>query len=235
MDKITKLSIVIPVYNEEKTIGKIIDRVNNVDLGNIKKEIIVVDDGSKDNTVRILEDKLEKEKSFKLLKHKINQGKGCALRTGFAEVTGDVVVVQDGDMEYEPNDFKKMIEKISEPGVKVVYGSRRIEPKNKQYSGLSFYAGGLILTYMANILYGTKITDEPTCYKMIEKKLLDKLDIKAKRFEFCPEVTAKVAMKGEKIHEVPIFYNPRHADEGKKIKMGDFWEAVWVLINERFK
>jgi hypothetical protein len=127
-----------------------------------------------------------------------------------------------------------MIAKMHENGVRVVYGSRRIEPKNKQYSGLSFYAGGLILTYLANILYGCQITDEPTCYKMIDKKLLDELKIKAKRFEYCPEVTAKIAKRGIKIYEVPILYNPRHADQGKKIKMKDFFEAAWTLIRLRF-
>lgn len=233
MNKISKLSIVIPVYNEENTISKLIDRVNKVDLGKVLKEIIVVDDGSSDGTVAVLEAKLKQDHNFVLLKHKVNQGKGCALRTGFAKATGEIVVVQDGDMEYEPNDFKKMVVKMLEPNVQVVYGSRRIEPSNKQYSGLSFYAGGLFLTHLANILYGTNITDEPTCYKMLDRKLLNSLDIQAKRFEFCPEVTAKVARKGIKIYEVPIFYHPRHVNEGKKIKLKDFFEAVAMLVKLR--
>ncbi len=234
MENIKKLSIVIPVFNEEKTIEKLIKRVMGVDLGKIDKEIIVVDDGSSDGTSKILNEVVKKNKSLKLLIHKTNLGKGWALRTGFSKASGDVVVVQDGDMEYEPNDFKKMLDKMEEKGVRVVYGSRRIEPKNKQYSGLGFYAGGLFLTYMANILYGCRITDEPTCYKMIDKKLLDNLDIKAKRFEFCPEVTAKICKKGEKIYEVPILYNPRHVNQGKKIKLKDFFEAVWTLLKLRF-
>lgn len=234
MENIKKLSIVIPVFNEEKTIEKLIKRVIGVDLGKIDKEIIVVDDGSSDRTSKILNEVVKKNKSLKLLTHKTNLGKGWALRTGFSKASGDVVVVQDGDMEYEPNDFKKMLDKMDEKGVRVVYGSRRIEPKNKQYSGLGFYAGGLFLTYMANILYGCRITDEPTCYKMIDKKLLDNLDVKAKRFEFCPEVTAKICKKGEKIYEVPILYNPRHVNQGKKIKLKDFFEAVWTLLKLKF-
>ena len=234
MKNIKKLSIVIPVFNEERTIEKLIERVAEVDLGKIDKEIIVVDDGSTDGTGKILSGIIKKNKSLILLKHKKNLGKGCALRTGFKKVSGEVVVIQDGDMEYDPNDFKKMITKMQEKGVKVVYGSRRIEPKNKQYSGLGFYAGGLFLTHMANFLYGCQITDEPTCYKMIDKKLLDDLKIEAKRFEFCPEVTAKICKKGEKIYEVPILYNPRHIDQGKKIKLKDFFEAVWVLFKLRF-
>ena len=234
MENIKKLSIVIPVFNEEKTIEKLIERVIKVDLGKIDKEIIIVDDGSVDGTSKILNEIIKKNKNLILLKHKKNLGKGWALRTGFRKVSGQVVVIQDGDMEYDPNDFKKMITKMQEKGVRVVYGSRRIEPKNKQYSGLGFYAGGLFLTHMANILYGCQITDEPTCYKMIDKKLLDDLKIEAKRFEFCPEVTAKICKKGEKIYEVPILYNPRHSDQGKKIKLKDFFEAVWVLLKLRF-
>lgn len=235
MRKITKLSVVIPVFNEVETIEKIIDRVNRVDLGKIEKEIIVVDDGSTDGTGKVLEKKLKKDKNFISLKHQKNSGKGCALRTGFAKATGEVVVIQDGDVEYDPNDFKKMIDKMSEEGVRVVYGSRRLEPRNKNYSGLSFYVGGLMLTYLANILYGCRITDEPTCYKMIDKSLLDELKIEAKRFEFCPEVTAKVAKRGERIYEVPIIYRPRHVDEGKKIKLKDFFEAVRSLIREKLR
>ena len=234
MKNIKKLSIVIPVFNEEKTIEKLIERVAGVDLGKIDKEIIIIDDGSTDGTSKILSKITKKNKRLILLKHKKNLGKGWALRTGFKKVSGEVVVIQDGDMEYDPNDFKKMITKMGEKGVRVVYGSRRIEPKNKQYSGLGFYAGGLFLTHMANFLYGCHITDEPTCYKMIDKKLLGDLKIEAKRFEFCPEVTAKICKKGEKIYEVPILYNPRHIDQGKKIKLKDFFEAVWVLFKLRF-
>lgn len=228
-----KLSIVVPVYNEEKTVRKILKKVYDVDFGKIKLEVIVVNDGSKDSSLNVLSD-LKNRFPIKIISYKKNRGKSCALREGFKHVTGDVVTIQDGDMEYEPNDFVKMLEKMSENGVQVVYGSRRLNKENVQYSGLSFYAGGLLLTYMANILYGGRITDEPTCYKMFENKLLKGIKLESKRFEFCPEVTAKVLRKGIKIYEVPISYHPRNISQGKKIKLKDFFEAVWTLVKYRF-
>lgn len=236
MNKINKLSIIIPVFNEAKTIEKIVRRVMAVDLGKIEKEIIIIDDGSTDGTKEVLSKlkmKYQKQNIY-FLQHKKNRGKSRALRTGFAKASGDVVVVQDGDMEYDPNDFRKMLAKMFTSGVRVVYGSRRLEKTNKQYSGMGFYVGGLLLTYMANLLYGCRITDEPTCYKMIERKLLNSLKISSTRFEFCPELTAKVARRGINIYEVPISYNPRHVDQGKKIKLNDFFEAAWTLMRLRF-
>jgi len=233
VEKIKKLSIVIPVFNEEKTVGKILDKVFAVDFGKIKLEVIVVNDGSTDKTLAILKS-LKKKYPIKLITYKNNQGKSSALIVGFGSVTGDVVTVQDGDLEYNPSDFVKMLKKISQDNILVVYGSRRLNKENVQYSGISFYAGGMLLTILANILYGSNITDEPTCYKMFDAKLLNSLDLKSKRFEFCPEVTAKVLKKGVKIYEVPINYRPRHVDQGKKIKLHDFFEAVWTLIKYRF-
>jgi glycosyltransferase involved in cell wall biosynthesis len=233
MKNIRKLSIVVPVYNEEKTIGKMLRRIYEVDFGKTKLEVIVVNDGSSDNSLGVLE-KLKKLYPIRIISYKNNRGKSCALREGFKEVTGEVVTIQDGDLEYEPKDFVKMLKKISRDGVQVVYGSRRLNKKNVQYSGLSFYAGGLLLTYMANVLYGGHITDEPTCYKMFESKLLKGIKIESKRFEFCPEVTAKVLRKGIEIYEVPISYHPRDISQGKKIKLKDFFEAVWTLVKYRF-
>jgi len=224
---------VIPVYNEEKTIGKMLKKIYEVDFGKIKLEIIVVNDGSKDGSLKVLSD-LKNEFPIKIISYAKNRGKSCALRKGFKHVTGDVVTIQDGDMEYEPKDFVKMLAKMSENGVQVVYGSRRLNKENVQYSGLSFYAGGLLLTYMANIFYGGHITDEPTCYKMFESKLLKGIKLESKRFEFCPEITAKVLRKGVKIYEVPISYHPRNTSQGKKIKLTDFFEAVWTLVKYRF-
>ncbi len=235
MKTIKKLSIVVPVFNEEKTIEKILKRVWDIDLGKINKQIIVVNDGSKDNTLNILKElkRLGKIK-FRLINHKKNRGKSMALRTGFKYVTGDVVVIQDGDMEYDPNDFVKMLIKMGKDEVSVVYGSRILGKRKVNYSGFSFYMGGWVLTQMVNILYGGQITDEPTCYKMFETKLLKSIPLKSKRFEFCPEVTAKILKRGIKIYEVPISYNPRKVTEGKKINIRDFMEAVWVLIKLRF-
>lgn len=233
MKKIEKLSIIIPVYNEEKTVAKILKKVYDVDFGKIALEVIVVNDGSKDNTLVELK-KLEKKYPIKIVTYSKNRGKSCALIAGFKEITGDVATIQDGDLEYDPNDFVKMVKKMLEPNVRVVYGSRRLNKENVQYSGLSFYMGGLSLTYMTNILYGGHITDEPTCYKMFESKLLKSIKLESKRFEFCPEVTAKVLRQGIKIYEVPISYFPRNAAQGKKIGLNDFFEAAWALVKYRF-
>lgn len=233
MKSLKKLSIVVPVYNEEKTVALILKKIFEVDFGKTGLEVIVVNDGSKDKTLEILE-KLKKKYPIKLVTYKDNRGKSSALREGFGYVTGDVVTVQDGDLEYSPRDFNKMLKKMLEDDVLVVYGSRRLDKTNVQYSGLSFFMGGLILTYIVNILYGSNITDEPTCYKMFESKLLKSIKLESKRFEFCPEVTAKVLKRGVKIYEVPISYHPRNVVEGKKIKLMDFFEAVWVLIKYRF-
>ncbi|MDO8611167.1 MAG: glycosyltransferase family 2 protein [bacterium] len=233
MDNINKISIVIPVFNEEKTVTKILAKVFAVDFGKVKLEVIVVNDGSTDNTLKVLNE-LKRKYPIKLITYSKNIGKSSALRIGFKHVTGDIVTVQDGDLEYNPADFVKMLNKMKENDVSVVYGSRRLNKANVQYSGLSFYAGGLFLTYMANILYGGSITDEPTCYKMFDTKLLNGLDLKSKRFEFCPEITAKVLKQGINIYEVPIHYHPRHASDGKKIKLHDFFEAVWTLFKYRF-
>ncbi len=233
VQNICKLSIVIPVFNEEKTIEIILDKVFKVDFGKVKLEVVVVNDGSTDNTLRVLH-KLEKNYPIRVITYKSNKGKSSALITGFKYVTGDVVTVQDGDLEYNPNDFVTMLKKMLERDVLVVYGSRRLNKTNVQYSGLSFYAGGLLLTYMANILYGGKITDEPTCYKMFQTKLLKSVNLQSKHFEFCPEVTAKVLKRGINIYEVPISYHPRHTSQGKKIKLSDFFEAVWTLLKYRF-
>ncbi|MFA6518502.1 MAG: glycosyltransferase family 2 protein [Candidatus Shapirobacteria bacterium] len=234
MKSIKRLSIVIPVYNEENTIEKIIKRVADVDLGEIKKEIIVVNDGSTDGTGDKL-GKIIKSKKLPivLVNHLKNQGKSMALRTGFKKMTGDVAVVQDGDLEYDPNDFKTMLAKMMENKVRVVYGSRQLGGRKNHYSGIGFYLGGQVLTLLTNLLYGGNITDEPTCYKMFETKLLKSIKLESKRFEFCPEVTAKILKSGEKIYEVPISYNPRNKQQGKKIKLKDFWEAVWMLVKNK--
>jgi len=225
-----KLSIIIPVYNEEKTIATLIKKVKAVNLKNIEKEIIVVNDCSKDRTLEIL----KKIKGIKVMNHKKNMGKGYAIRTGIKFTTGDIIIIQDADLEYEPNDYEKLIKPIINGKAKVVYGSRRLHKKNIQYSGFSFYVGGLTLTWLANILYNIRITDEPTCYKVFRSDVLKNMKLTCKRFEFCPEVTAKVAKKGIKILEIPINYYPRTVKEGKKIKTKDWFEAVWTLLKFRF-
>lgn len=223
-----KLTIVIPCYNEEKTILEIFRRVEAAELG-VTKEIVVVDDGSKDQTPEILKT-LERATVILLPE---NRGKGAALRAGFAAATGDYVVVQDADLEYDPADLKLLVAKARE-GHKVVYGSRRLGRGRNPMAGLSYYAGGVLLSWLTNVLYGTRITDEPTCYKMFERKLLLGLPLTCTGFEFCPEVTAQVARRGEKIVEVPIGYQPRSRHEGKKINWRDGLIAIWTLVKNRF-
>ncbi len=225
------LSILIPVYNEEKSIKKLIDLVKKADIGNVKKEIIVVDDGSSDSTFKVLKG----VKGIKLVGHKKNSGKGAAIRTAIKHATGDIIIIQDADLEYDPNDYKKLIKPIIDGKAKVVYGSRRLKKENKKHSGFSFYLGGTGLTLITNILYpSAHITDEPTCYKVFKADILKNMKLRCKRFEFCPEVTAKVVKKRIKIYEVPISYYPRSAKEGKKIKWQDGVEAVLTLLRYRF-
>ena len=224
-----KLSVIIPVYNEEKTINKVIDTVKNVKLKGIEKEIVVVDDGSKDRTY----ENIKNRKDAKLLRHAKNQGKGAAIRTGIKYATGDIIIIQDADLEYDPNEYSVLLQPIIDGKAQVVYGSRNLG-RRVPSSGISYYLGGHALTLLSNILYGTRITDEPTCYKVFRAEVIKGINLKCKRFEFCPEVTAKVAKKGIKIYEVPISYHPRTKNEGKKIKWRDGFEAVWALLKYRF-
>ncbi|MBU2219908.1 glycosyltransferase family 2 protein [Patescibacteria group bacterium] len=230
-----KLSIIIPVFNEKNTVAEILKRIEAADLG-VDKEIIIVDDFSTDGTREILK---SYEKKYRVLYHEKNQGKGRALRSGFTQASGDWAVVQDADLEYDPNDFKIMLEKARETGAAVIYGSRLFDRKyhyfEGRYSGHIYALGGIFLTWLTNFLYGTKITDEPTCYKMIKMNLLKSIDLECERFEFCPEITAKIAKRGIKIEEVPINYYPRHKNEGKKINWKDGIEAIWTLLKYKFK
>lgn len=226
-----KLSILIPVYNENKTTKQLIDLVRKVNIGKVDKEIVVVDDGSTDNTFEVL----RQIKGIKLIKHKKNQGKGAAIRTAIKHATGDIILIQDADLEYDPNEYKSLIDPIINGRAKVVYGSRRLKKDNKKYSGVSFYMGGIFLTFITNILYpSAHITDEPTCYKVFKADIIKNMNLRCKRFEFCPEVTAKVIKKGIKIMEIPISYYPRSVEEGKKINWRDGIEAIWVLFKYRF-
>lgn len=229
-----KLSIIIPVYNEKATIKDIIDKVRSVDLGQIEKEIIIVDDCSIDGTREIL-DTFNYADCAIIYRDK-NEGKGAALRSGFNAASGDWIVIQDADMEYDPNDLKLLLLKARDADVQVVYGSRRLNRNyfKDRHSGFIFALGGVFITWLTNLLYKTDITDEPTCYKMFKSDLLGKIDLKCRRFEFCPEFTAKIAKAGIKIHEVPINYFPRHKNEGKKINWRDGLEAIWTLLKYRF-
>lgn len=222
-----KLSVIIPVYNEKKTILKILEKVLKVP---VEKEVIIVDDGSNDGTTEILKE--IKDERVKVIFKEKNEGKGAAIREGLKYMTGDVFVVQDADLEYDPMDWIKMLKLMEEKNASVVFGSRILGKSKK--SSFVFYLGGRILSMLANFLYNAQITDEPTCYKMIKRDVINSINLKCKRFEFCPEITAKVRKLGYKIYEVPISYNPRTIKEGKKIRWKDGLIAIWTLIKYRF-
>ena len=212
-----------------RTIEEILRRVRAVDIA---KEVIIVDDGSTDGTREFLRS-VEREDGFKVIFHARNKGKGAAIRTAIPNVTGDIVIIQDADLEYDPRDYPRIIAPIVEGRTGVVYGSRH--PGFRNYVPFTrFGAAGLILTVMTNVLYGARITDEPTCYKAFRADVLKGLPLKCERFEFCPEVTAKLRKRGHRIHEVPISFRARSVKEGKKIGWKDGIEAVLVLIKYRF-
>ena len=225
------LSIIIPCYNERETIKEILNRIEKSNLTDgVQKEIIIVDDYSTDGTREILESTAEK---YKIVYHQKNQGKGVAIRTGLNYVSGDYVIIQDADLEYDPNDYQKLLDCALKNKARVVYGSRNLN-SNRKNSSYLFYLGGISLTKLANILYRIKITDEATCYKMFRTEIIKNIPLKCKRFEFCPEITAKIAKRGIQIYEEPINYEPRSKKQGKKIKVQDGIEAAWALIKYRF-
>lgn len=224
------LSVIIPAYNEAATLEEIIRRVRTTGLAG---EIIVVDDGSSDGSAAILarlQDDGQPE--LRLLRHSHNQGKGAAVRTGLAAVTGDLVLVQDADLEYDPADYQSLLAPFADPGVQAVYGSRNLR-RNPQ-SSFAFYWGGRLLSWITNRLYGSRITDEATGYKVIRTALLRDLGLREDGFEFCPEVTGKLIRRGVQIHEVPISYRPRSWSDGKKIRWHDGLTAIWALIKYRW-
>lgn len=221
-----KLSVLIPCFNERNTIQEIVRRVKAIPLD---VEIIIVDDGSTDGTRALLEDL--KNDHCTILFHDRNRGKGTAIRTALPAATGDLVVVQDADLEYDPQDLLRLVEPFRDKGAAVVYGSRNLLGNARSYS--TFYWGGRVVSWVTTLLYWCHITDEPTCYKMFRTDLLKSLDLKCEGFEFCPEVTAKVLRLGHRIVEVPISYSPRNFAGGKKIRWTDGFQAIWVLIRYR--
>jgi len=231
-----KLSIIIPLYNEEKTIEEVLAAVSKAKVQAVK-EIIIIDDGSTDASARKVKKFIARHKKKGpeyLLISKPNGGKGSAVKAGIKRATGDIVLIQDADMEYDPNEYQILIDPIVQKKCKVVYGSRTLRKGNK-YSMLSFYLGGRLVTLVTNLLYFSRLTDEPTCYKVFAQEVISTLTIKGDKFEWEPEVTAKILKKGIKIYEVPISYFPRQKKEGKKINWRDGLHAIYTLFYWRFK
>ena len=222
------LSVVMPCYNERSTIEEIVRRVLAVPL---RVELIVVDDGSKDGTREILS-KLAEELKFKLFFQTQNGGKGAALRRGFQEVTGDLVVIQDADLEYSPEEFPQLIELICQGRADVVYGSRFLG-RHRVFM-FTHYAGNRFLTLVTNVLYNTMLSDMETCYKVMRTEVLRSMTLDANGFGIEPELTAKIFKRGYRVYEVPITYDGRGYDEGKKITWLDGFVALWVLLKFRF-
>lgn len=220
--------MIIPVYNEKNTIEEIIKRVVAV---NLEKEIIVVDDGSTDGTRQILE-KISASFPIKVFFHQKNQGKGASVRTALKHVSGDYVIIQDADLEYDPEDYYKMLKPILKGKAEVVYGSRFTGERLNML--FWHYLGNRFLSLVTNILYNTTLSDMETCYKLFRADIIKKLDLKARGFEFEPEVTAKILRQGIKIYEVPISYTGRDFSEGKKIRWTAGFEALWTLLKYRF-
>jgi len=227
-----KLTIIIPVYNEEKTILEVIEKVKEAEALNLKKEIIVVDDFSKDSTKEMLL-KL-KDGAVKIFFHDKNKGKGAAIRTGLKHATGDIILIQDADLEYSPKEYPKLLRPIIQDEAKVVYGSR-LEAIRKNLDNMYklHYFGNVFLSVMTNALYGSKITDMETGYKVFRKEVVQDMKLRARRFDFEPEITAKILKKGCRIKEIPIDFMGRNFKEGKKITWKDGIKALYYLIKYR--
>lgn len=232
MGKTKKLSIVVPCYNEKATIREIFQEVMGVDLGSTKKEIIVVDDGSKDGTRDILTKLAAENKTIKLLFQEVNQGKGAALKRGILESTGDVVVIQDADLEYDPQEYKRLLYPIERGQADVVYGSRFIGGEPHRIIYYRNQVANKFLTMLSNIFTGLNLTDMETCYKMMRGDLARELakELKAHRFGFEPEITARVAKSKAAVYEIGISYYGRSKEEGKKIGYKDGLRAIWEII-----
>jgi glycosyltransferase involved in cell wall biosynthesis len=224
-----KLSIIMPVFNEKKTIREIIAKVLAVP---IEKELLIVDDASTDGTREILKE-YENNDHIKIFYHEKNKGKEGAIKTGIPFATGEIITIQDGDLETDPNDFVHLTEPIKKGEASVVYGSRYLN-KNEKSLYFAYKFGARFLSVVVNFLYNQNITDEATCYKVFRSDILKKIPLEYDRFEFCPEVTAKVSKMGYKIKELPMNYYPRSFDEGKKMNWRDGIKALWVLVKYRF-
>ena len=220
------VSVIVPVYNEAAHLEELLRAVL---ASPVKKEVIIVDDGSTDGTREKLIAMGPRE-DLTVIFHEQNCGKGASIRTALTYVRGEYVLIQDSDLEYDPDDYPALLRPLQENTANIVYGVRPDRPER----GWRFFLGAKLLTHLTNVLYGSRIHDEATCYKVFRRSVLAQLRLECRRFEFCPEVTAKLCRMGERIDEVPISYNPRSTEEGKKIRHSDGWLAIWTLIRYRF-
>ena len=228
-----KLSIVIPVYNEAATISKIVDLVRSVDVG-LEKEILLVDDCSRDGTREVLEKLGQAGADLKVLFHAVNQGKGAALRTGFGAATGDVVLIQDADLEYDPKEYPRLLQPILEGHADVVYGSRFLGGGAHRVVFYWHYLGNRLLTTLSNMTTNLNLTDMEVCYKVFKREVIQSIPLKENRFGFEVEITAKIARRKLKIYEVPISYYGRDYSEGKKIGWKDGFSALRCIVKYMF-
>lgn len=224
-----KLSVIIPVYNEVKNIEEILKRVQGTKLAT---EIVVVDDGSQDGTRDLLK-KLDGKKKVRVILQEKNQGKGAAVVTGMNAAKGDVILIQDADLEYDPRDYPALLQPIEEGIADVVYGSRFLGAAHR-VAMFWHQVANKLLTFLTNILYDSILTDMETGYKVFRREVIENMTIRSKRFNFEPEFTAKILKRRYRIFEVPITFNPRDYTDGKKIKLKDAFEAVWALLRYRF-
>jgi glycosyltransferase involved in cell wall biosynthesis len=230
--KLRKLSVVVPVYNERNTLVEVVRRMRAVQLPDgIETEIIVVDDGSTDGTRDVL--KQLGDSTVRVVLHTVNRGKGAAVRTGFEHVSGDYVLIQDADLEYDPEDWPRLVNPVLRGKARVVYGSRFTgERRNMLFL---HWVGNRFLSFATNVLYNTTLSDMETCYKLIDRELLQTMRLRSDRFDIEPEITAKILKRGERIYEVPISYTGREFDEGKKITWRDGVTALATLVKYRFR
>jgi dolichol-phosphate mannosyltransferase len=220
------VSVIVPVYNEAQHLDELLRAIS---ASPVPKEIVIVDDASTDGTREKLL-ALAPAEGITILFHETNCGKGAAIRTALRYARGEYVLIQDSDLEYNPQDYPALLQPLETGLANVVYGVRPDRPER----GLRFYLGAKFLTHLTNLLYGAGIHDEATCYKVFRRSLLETIPLECRRFEFCPEVTAKLCRRGEKIWEVPISYRPRSEEQGKKLRYSDGWAAIWTLVRLRF-
>ena len=229
--KIRKLSVIVPVYNERNTVVEVLRRMRAVELPDgIEREIIVIDDGSNDGTRDVL--RQLGDSTVRVLVHDVNRGKGASVRTGLALATGDYVLIQDADLEYDPDDWPRLIAPVIRGRARVVYGSRFTGERRNML--LLHWIGNRMLSLVTNVLFNSTLSDMETCYKLVDRSLLNDLALRSDHFDIEPEITAKILKRGIRIYEVPISYMGREFDEGKKITWRDGFAALWTLVKFRF-